>query len=134
MLCTYVERNIYILGTHQKNKVVRSNQVIVKEFLNSIVKIVSEGSSDKYVMMVLSRFINGHSEVFPLSKYIHIDLQTIVVDKKINYVNPKDVGKFLRVLVKSLFSDLFMLLVKKKIPKRLAEDLEYLGIKMNGDL
>lgn len=106
----------------------RSNQVIVDEFLNSIVKLVAQGSSDKYVLMVLGKFINGNKKTFPFLDCVCIDLKGISVDKKINSVNPRLIGKFLKILINSVFSELFMLLVKRKIPKALAKDLEALGV------
>lgn len=108
----------------------RSNQVIIRDFFDNLVEIVSEGASDKYVLMVLRKFTESHAKRHPFLKYVHIDLKRIKVDKKINSVNPRLVGGFLKVLVNSLFSHLFMLLVKRKIPPELAEDLESLGIKM----
>ena len=106
----------------------RSNQVIMQDFLDNIVRIVSEGSSDKYVLMVLHKFVDGHIGVFPFLKYVSIDLKKIKVDRKINLIDHKLVGKFLKILVHSLFSQLFFLLVKRKIPVELAKDLEVLGI------
>lgn len=108
----------------------RSNRVIIQDFFDNLVEIVSEGASDKYVLMVLRKFTERHAKSHPFLKYVHIDLKRIKVDKKINSVNPKLVGKFLKALVNSLFSHLFMLLVKRKIPPELAEDLESLGIKI----
>ena len=108
----------------------RSNQLIMQEFFDSLVKIVSEGASDKYVLMVLHKFVESHTKVYPFLKYVHIDLKKIKVNKKINSVNPKFIGGFLKFLINSLFSHLFMLLVKRKIPSELAEDLEFLGIKV----
>ena len=108
---------------------VRSNQVILQEFLINIARVVSEGSSDEYVLMVLRKFTEGQNEVFPFLKHVNFDTNSINVDKKINSVNPELIGKFLKVFIKTLFSDLFMLLVKKRIPERLARDLEYLGVK-----
>lgn len=108
----------------------RSNQIIMQDFFDNLVKIVSEGASDKYVLMVLHKFVERHIEVYPFLRYVHIDLKKIEVDKKINSIDPEFVGEFLKVLINSLFSHLFMLLVKRKIPSELAEDLEFLGIKM----
>ena len=110
---------------------VRPNQMIIQDFLNSLLKIVAEGSSDKYVLMVLSKFRNEQIRNFPFLEDVHIDLKKITVDKKINSVSPKSIGKFLETLVHSLFSNLFMLLVKRKMPPRLIKDLEYLGININ---
>ena len=67
----------------------RSNQQIMQDFFDNIVKIVSEGSSDKYVMMVLNKFVEAHKGIFPFLKYVSIDLNKIKVDKKINSVNPQ---------------------------------------------
>ena len=106
----------------------RSNQLIIQDFLDNLVKIASEGSSDKYVLMVLHKFVSGHIKIFPFLKYISIDLRKIKVDKKINSVNAKFVGRFLKKLINSLFSHLFFLLVKRKVPLELAKDLENLGV------
>ena len=107
---------------------VRSNQIIVQDLLNAIVNIVSEDSSYEYIMMVLKKFVEIHEEKFPFVKYIQIDLDKLRVDEDINSVDSKIIGKFLKVMVKTLFSDLFMLLVIRKLPEGLVNDLEYLGI------
>ena len=108
----------------------RPNQIIVQDLLNAIVSIVSEDSSYEYIMMVLKRFVESHTAEFQFAKHIQIDLRKIKVDEEINSTDPKLIGKFLRVLVKTLFSDLFMLLVVRKLPEGLVKDLEYLGIKI----
>ena len=110
----------------------RPNQIIVQDLLNAIVSIVSEDSSYEYIMMVLKRFVESHAAEFPFAKHIKINPNKIKVDEEINSTEPKLIGKFLRVLVKTLFSDLFMLLVVKKLPEGLVKDLEYLGIKIEG--
>ena len=109
----------------------RPNDVIVKEFLDTIVKIVSEGSSYQYILMVLRKFMESHIEIFPFIKYLQINSDGIAVDKKINSVDPQLIGKLLKVLVNTMFSDLFMHLVKKKLPKGLSKDLDNMGVSIN---
>ncbi len=109
---------------------VRPNQIIVEDLLNAIVSIVSKDSSYEYIMMVLKKFVEGHTSEFPFAKHIKIKFDKLTVSEEINSTEPKLIGKFLRVLVKTLFSDLFMLLVVKKLPKGLVRDLECLGVKI----
>lgn len=106
----------------------RPNDVIVRELLDAILKIVSQGSSYEYALMVLKRFIEGSAEAFPFAKYINISAGGIEVSEDINSVEPKLIGKFLRMMIKTLFSELFMLLVVKKLPEGLVKDLEYMGV------
>ena len=108
----------------------RTNQIIVQDLLNAIVSIVSEDSSYGYIMMVLKKFVESHAAEFPFARHIKISLTKIKVDQEINSTDSKLIGKFLNVLVKTLFSDLFMLLVVRKLPEGLVKDLEYLGIKI----
>ena len=105
-----------------------SNQAIIQKFLNSIVEIVSQGSSKKYALMVLNRFVQGREKTFPFLKWVHIGFTKIRIDKRIDSVSPEFVGKFLKTLVDELFSHLFVLLVRKKLPESLAKYLEYLGV------
>ncbi len=105
-----------------------SNQAIVQKFLDSIVDIVSQGSSKRYALMVLNKFAQSRAKTFPFLKLVHIGFTKIRIDKRIDSVNPKLVGKFLKTLVDQLFSHLFMLLVRRKIPESLAKDLESLGV------
>jgi len=111
---------------------VRSNRIIIYEFLDTIDKKVAGSSSDKYVLMVLNKFVKNHKKEFSFLKYVHIDLRKIKIDKKIDSVDPEVVGEFLKLLINSMFSHLFMLLVKRKLPKSLARDLEELGVIING--
>ena len=107
-----------------------SNQYVVKEFLDSIVRIVSEGSSGKYVLMVLKKIADSQKRDFPFVSCIKISLRGITIDKKINSINPKTVGRFLNVLVNVHFSRLFVLLLKKKMPPDMVKDLSYFGIEI----
>ena len=82
--------------------------------------------------MVLKRFVEKSAEAFPFTKYININLNGIVVSEEINLIQPKLAGQFLKMLIKTLFSELFMLLVVRKLPSGLVKDLEYLGIEIKG--
>ena len=106
----------------------RENEKVVKEFLETIVKVTSAGASDKYVLMVLSKFCESDAEFFPFVRHINISLDGIKINSRINSVDSKFIGKFLRVLINTLFSDLFMLLIKRKIDSQLAKDLKYFGV------
>ncbi len=108
----------------------KANKAIIEELLDIIVRIVSEGSSYQYILMVLSKFVQSHIEEFPFAAHIHIDLHGIKVGEEINSADPQLVGKFLKVMINTLFSDLFMHLVSRKLPKGLIEDLEYLGVEI----
>ena len=110
---------------------VRSNDKVVLEFLNTIVKVTSPGASNKYVLMVMNKFCESNKEFFPFVQHLHINLKGIKADSKLNSVEPKSIGKFLRVLINTLFSDLFMLMIKRKINSKLAKDLKYLGVKLD---
>jgi len=108
----------------------RANKAIIEEFLDIIVRIVSEGSSYQYILMVLNKFVQSHLEEFPFANHIHIDLNGTKIGEEINSIDPRLIGKFLSIMVNTLFSGLFMHLVSRKLPKELIEDLEYLGLKI----
>ena len=108
-----------------------SNQKVAHDFLSTIVKVTSPGASDKYVLMVLNKFCKNNEEFFPFLKYIHINLSGIKVDSKINSVNPKFLGKFFKVLVNTLFSDLFAILIRRKLNPKLEKDLEAMGVNLD---
>ena len=109
---------------------VRPNDEVVLDFLNTIVRVTSPGASDKYVYMLLSKFCEKNKEFFPFVGYIRIDMGGITVDSKLNSIQPKSVGKFLKAIITILFSDLFVLMIKKKINPNLAEELEYFGVNL----
>lgn len=108
----------------------RSNQIVMQDFFDNLVKIVSEGASDEYVLMVLHKFLDDHIEEYSFLRHVRIGSKKIKVDKEINSTSPDIVGEFLKLLVNSLFSRLFVLLVRRKIPSELAKDLEFLGVKI----
>lgn len=110
----------------------RANKAIIEELLDIIVRIVSEGSSHQYILMVLSKFVKSRLDEFPFADNVHIDLNGIKIGEEINSTDPQLLGKFLRVMMNTLFSDLFMHLVSRKIPKGLIEELEHLGVKIKG--
>ena len=109
----------------------RPNDKVVLDFLDTIVKVTSPSASDKYVLMVLNKFCESNKEFFPLVQYIHISLNGIKIDRRLNHVEPKAIGKFLRVLINTLFSDLFMLMIKRKISSKLAQDLKNFGVQFD---
>lgn len=108
----------------------RANKTLIEEFLDIIVRVVSEGSSCQYALMVLSKFVKSRLDEFPFAAHIHIGINGIKIGEEINSTDPKLIGKFLSVMTSSLFSGLFMHLVSRKIPKRLIEELESLGLKI----
>jgi len=109
---------------------VHSNQQILTNFFVAIVRVVSEGTSDKYAVMVIKNFDKVNKKKFPFLRYIDFQLGKIIVNEKINSIDPKLVSKFITKLMDSLFSDLFKHLIRKKISVGLYEDLKKLGVKI----
>ena len=109
---------------------VHSNQEILKKFIGAICRAVSEGTSDTYATMVITKFNKSNSAKFPFVKYIHLVSNKIMVDEEINSVDAKLIGKFIEKIMDSLFSDLFKRLVKRQLGIGLLEDLEDIGVKI----
>lgn len=109
---------------------VHSNQKILMSFFNSIIRIVSGGTSDLYAVMVMQKFIKNNIATFPFVRHIHLRLGKIDINQKINTADRKIIGKFLTKLINSLFSDLFKHLMKRKINVELFEDLKSMGVKI----
>ena len=107
-----------------------SNQLLLKNFFGAICSAVSEGTSDRYAMMVIKKFIKNNISEFPFVKYIHLRSNKISVDKEINSINPKLIGEFIKKLISTLFSDLFKRLVKRELDIGLLEDLKDIGVKI----
>mgnify|MGYP001563982284 CR=1 FL=1 len=108
---------------------VHSNQEILQNFLGAICKLVSKGTSDKYATMVISRFNKSNSAEFPFVEHIRLYSNRVKVDKEVNSNDPKLVGKFIKMLIDSLFSDLFKHLIKRYVNKGLLVDLESIGVR-----
>src|SRR3989338_4841936 len=89
-----------------------SNQEILQNLLGAICRLVSEGTSYTYASMVMTKFNRANIKKFPFVKYIHMHLNKVNVDKKVNSVSPKFIGRFIKKMINSLFSDLFKHLIK----------------------
>ena len=109
---------------------IHSNQEILTNFLEAICRIVSEGTSDTYAAMVIRKFNKSNSKEFPVVKYIHFEANRFNVDKKVNNINPKFIGKFIKKIINSLFSDLFKRMVKREIDVGLLRDLKSIGVRI----
>ena len=107
-----------------------SNQKILTDFLEAICRVVSEGTSDTYATMVITKFDKSIRTKFPFVKYIHLKSNKIDVSEKVNSVSPEFIGKFIKKLIDSLFSDLFKRLIRRNMGIILLEDLKKLGVKM----
>ena len=108
---------------------VLSNQKILQNFLGTICKLVSKGTSDKYAAMVIKRFNKSNSARFPFVKHIRLYSNRVKVDKEVNSNDPELIGKFIKMLIDSLFSDLFKHLIKRKLDIGLLVDLRSIGVR-----
>ena len=106
------------------------NQQILKKFFETIISIVSQGTSDTYAAMVLMRFNKKNTSDFPFVKYINLYSKKIKINRKINSINSKLVAKYITKLVNNIFSDLFKHLLKKKMGIDLLKDFKKLGVKI----
>ena len=107
-----------------------TNEEILKHFFETIVRIVSEGTSDTYTAMILMKFGSKNRSDFPFVKYIKIVPHQVKIDKKINSVNSKLIGEYITKLIDSLFSHLFKHLLKRKMDAELYKDLKKLSVKI----
>lgn len=107
-----------------------SNQKILKNFIWAICRVVSEGSSDNYAIMVITQFNKSNSAKFPFVKHIHLSSNKIIVDKEVDLVSSKLIAAFIKNIINSLFSDLFKRLVKRQLGIGLLEDLKEIGVKI----
>jgi hypothetical protein len=107
-----------------------SNQEILRNFMGAICRVVSEGTSDTYAAMVITKFSRSNSAKFPFVKHITLDSNKVQVDKKVDSVSPKLIGAFIKKMMDSLFSDLFKRLVKRQLGIGLLEDLKDIGVKI----
>ncbi|MBW2976456.1 hypothetical protein KY347_03345 [Candidatus Woesearchaeota archaeon] len=108
---------------------VYSNQNMLTEFLGAICKEVSRGSSDKYALMVLKRFNKSNVKEFSFIRYINLFRGKVKISKEINSIDRKLIGKFIKKMADSIFSDLFKHLVKKNLSTELLENLRNMGVK-----
>jgi len=107
-----------------------SNQKILTNFFEAIVRVVSEGTSDKYAIMVIKKFCLISIKKFPIVKYVDFQHDKVIVNEKINSIDQKLVSKFITTLIDSLFSNLFKHLLRKKMSVGLYDDLKKLGVKI----
>ena len=118
---------------HQNIKVgniMHTNQKILKNFFDTIIRIVSQGTSDTYATMILMKFNKENTSDFPFVKYINLYSKKMEINQKINSVNSKLVAKYITKLVNSIFSDLFKHLLKKNMSLELLKDFKKLGVKI----
>lgn len=118
---------------HQNSEVfniLHPNQAILKNFIEAVCSVVSEGTSDTYAIMVIKKFNKSISAEFPFVKYIHLRYNKISVDKEINSINPKLIGEFIKKIINTLFSDLFKRMVKRELGIGLLGDLKAMGVRI----
>ena len=109
---------------------VHSNQEILTNFIGAICRVVSEGTSDTYATMVMTKFNKSTSAVFPFVKYIHLSSNKVQIDKEIDSVDAKLLGKFIKKMIDSLFSDLFKRLIKRELGVGFLDDINNMGVKI----
>ncbi|MEK6949806.1 MAG: hypothetical protein AABX34_06290, partial [Nanoarchaeota archaeon] len=61
--------------------------------MEAICRLVSEGTSDTYATMVMTKFNRANIKKFPFVKHIHLYANGVKVDKKVNSSDPEFVGK-----------------------------------------
>ena len=108
-----------------------TSKITLEKLLDSIIKVVSRGTSEKYAVMVIKKFINKHKSSYEFLNYVDISGNThesIKIDDQINTAEPKEVGKFIEEMINSLFSDLFKQLLSREISSELLVDLKMLGV------
>jgi len=108
----------------------KSNQKILTDFLETIIRLVSEGTSDTYAAMVIMEFTERNSAKFPFARYIHIDSNKIKINPKINSVDSKLIANFINKEVNTLFSDLFRHLLKRKMDVTVYDELNEIEVKI----
>ena len=112
------------------DNMLRTNQKILKDFFDTIISIVSQGTSDTYATMVLVKFNKEIISDFPFIRHINLQKKKIEINKKINSINSKLVAKYITKLVNSIFSDLFRHLLKKEMAAELLKDFKKLGVRI----
>ena len=109
-----------------------TNKEILTKFISSIIKVVTRGTSEKYAVMILKKFIKDRKTKYGFLKYMDINsLDTagsIKIDDELNSIEPKELGKFIDEMIDSLFSDLFKQLLSREISPSLLVDLKMIGV------
>ncbi|MAE42803.1 hypothetical protein CMO93_03455 [Candidatus Woesearchaeota archaeon] len=108
----------------------KSNQKILTDFLETIIQLVSKGTSDTYAAMVIMKFTERSSAKFPFARYIHVDSNKIKINPKINSVDPKLIANFINKEINTLFSDLFRHLLKREMGAIVYDELKEIGVKI----
>ena len=106
-----------------------SNQEILQNLLGAICRLVSEGTSDTYASMVMTKFNRANIKKFPFVKHIHLYAKGVKVGKKVNSNDSAFIGEFIKRLIDSLFSDLFKHLITRKINAGILNDLKSMGVR-----
>ena len=112
-----------------------SNKEILTKFVASIIKVVTGGTSEKYAVMILKKFIKHKKTTYDFLEYIDLssldNTGNLKIDEQINSAEPKEVGKFIDEMINSLFSDLFKQLLSREISPALLIDLKMLGVDLS---
>ncbi len=112
-----------------------TNKEILTKFIASIVKVVTRGTSEKYAVMILKRFIKDQKTKYEFLEYIDLtslnNAGSVKIGEEINAAEPKEVGKFIDEMIDSLFSDLFKQLLSREISPALLVDLKMLGVDLS---
>lgn len=112
-----------------------SNKDILTKFIASIIKVVTGGTSEKYAVMILKKFIKNRKAKYDFLEYIDLSsldsAGNVKIDDQMNSAEPKEVGKFIDEMINSLFSDLFKQLLSREISAALLIDLKMLGVDLS---
>ncbi len=112
-----------------------SNKEILTKFIASIIRVVTGGTSEKYAVMILKKFIKNRKTKYAFLQYIELDsldnAGNVKIDEQINSAEPKEVGQFIDEMINSLFSDLFKQLLSREISPTLLIDLKMLGVNLS---
>ena len=112
-----------------------SNKAILTKFIVSIIKVVTRGTSKKYAIMILKKFIKNQKAKYVFLENIELDsldkAGNVKINDEINSAEPKEVGKFIDEMINSLFSDLFKQLLSREISPALLVDLKMLGVDLS---
>lgn len=112
-----------------------SNKEILTKFIASIIRVVTGGTSERYAVMILKKFIKNKKTKYAFLQYINLDYLnkagSVKIDEQINSAEPKEVGQFIDEMINSLFSDLFKQLLSREISPALLIDLKMLGVNLS---
>ena len=107
-----------------------TNQVIVQNFLRIIMDIVAENTSNKYGLLVVDEIKNKLRNKFKFSQNITISNNSIKVDKKLNYVDKKELKSFFSEIINLAGADYVRNLLAKRLSQNQINYLQYIGLKL----